>query len=222
MQSKKGAFQGALFKNRLIFKRLYANLLYHQQQNEDQMSYTEIKTDMQTRLGKTVEALKKDFSGLRTGRATTALLDGIMVESYGTVVPLNQVGNVTVADARMLSVTVWDKSLLKKVEKAIIESGLGLNPMNDGVVIRIPIPPLSEERRVELTKIAGRYTETARVSVRNLRRDALDGIKKLKNANEISEDDQKRYETEIQKLTDEGIKELDELLKAKETEIHQV
>ena len=186
------------------------------------MSYTEIKTDMQTRLGKTVEALKKDFSGLRTGRATTALLDGIMVESYGTVVPLNQVGNVSVADARMLSVTVWDKSLLKKVEKAIIESGLGLNPMNDGVVIRIPIPPLSEERRVELTKIAGRYTETARVSVRNLRRDALDGIKKLKNANEISEDNQKRYETEIQKLTDEGIKELDELLKAKETEIHQV
>lgn len=186
------------------------------------MSYAEIKEDMQTRLGKTADALKKDFSGLRTGRATTALLDGVMVESYGAIVPLNQVGNVSVSDARMLSVSVWDKSMMKKVEKAIVEAGLGLNPMNDGVVIRIPIPPLSEERRIELTKIAGRYTETARVSVRNLRRDALDGIKKLKNANEISEDEQKRYESEIQKLTDEGIKELDEMLKAKEVEIHQV
>jgi len=186
------------------------------------MSYSEIKADMQSRLTKTAEALKKDFSGLRTGRATTALLDGIMVESYGAIVPLNQIGNVSVADARMLSVSVWDKSMLKKVEKAIVEAGLGLNPMNDGIVIRIPIPPLSEERRVELTKIAGRYTETARVSVRNLRRDALDGIKKLKNANEISEDEQKRYENEIQKLTDEGIKELDEMLKTKEIEIHQV
>ncbi len=186
------------------------------------MTYNEIKADMQTRLLKTQEALKKDFSGLRTGRATTSLLDGVMVESYGAIVPLNQVGNVAVAEARMLSVTVWDKSMLKKVEKAIVEAGLGLNPMNDGVVIRIPIPPLSEERRIELTKIAGKYTETARVSVRNLRRDALDGIKKLKNENEISEDDQKRYEAEIQKLTDDGIKQLDEMLKIKETEIRQV
>lgn len=186
------------------------------------MTYNEIKADMQTRLLKTQEALKKDFSGLRTGRATTSLLDGVMVESYGAIVPLNQVGNVAVAEARMLSVTVWDKSMLKKVEKAIVEAGLGLNPMNDGVVIRIPIPPLSEERRIELTKIAGKYTETARVSVRNLRRDALDGIKKLKNENEISEDDQKRYEAEIQKLTDDGIKQLDEMLKTKETEIRQV
>lgn len=186
------------------------------------MNYNSIKTDMQTRLLKTQEALKKDFAGLRTGRATTSLLDGIKVESYGALVPLNQVGNVSVAEARMLSVSVWDKSLLKKVEKAIIESGLGLNPMNDGVVIRIPIPPLSEERRVELVKIAGKYTETARISVRNLRRDALDGIKKLKNDNEISEDEQKRYDAEIQKLTDEGIKELDEMLKTKEVEIKQI
>ena len=186
------------------------------------MTYNEIKADMQTRLLKTQEALKKDFSGLRTGRATTSLLDGVVVESYGAIVPLNQVGNVAVAEARMLSVTVWDKSMLKKVEKAIVEAGLGLNPMNDGVIIRIPIPPLSEERRIELTKIAGKYTETARVSVRNLRRDALDGIKKLKNENEISEDDQKRYEAEIQKLTDDGIKQLDEMLKTKETEIRQV
>ena len=186
------------------------------------MSYSEIKQDMQERLVKTQESLKKDFSGLRTGRATTALLDGVMVESYGAIVPLNQVGNVSVSDARMLSVSVWDKSMIKKVEKAIVEAGLGLNPMNDGVVIRIPIPPLSEERRIELIKIAGKYTETARVSVRNLRRDALDGIKKLKNDNAITEDEQKRYETEIQKLTDEGIKALDEALKAKETEIKQI
>ena len=186
------------------------------------MTYSEIKTDMQERLLKTQEALKKDFSGLRTGRATTALLDGVMVESYGAIVPLNQVGNVAVADARMLSVSVWDKSMIKKVEKAIVEAGLGLNPMNDGVVIRIPIPPLSEERRIELIKIAGKYTETARVSVRNLRRDALDGIKKLKNDNVITEDEQKRYETEIQKLTDEGIKALDDALKNKEVEIKQI
>lgn len=186
------------------------------------MSYSQIKSDMETRLSKTQEALKKDFAGLRTGRATTALLDGIMVESYGAIVPLNQVGNVAVADARMLSVSVWDKSMLKKVEKAIMESGLGLNPMNDGVMIRIPIPPLSEERRIELIKIAGKYTETARISVRNIRRDALDGIKKLKNDNAISEDEQKRYETEIQKMTDEGIKVLDETLKAKEVEIKQI
>ena len=186
------------------------------------MNYSEIKTDMQTRLGKTQEALKKDFAGLRTGRATTALLDPIMVDAYGSMVPLNQVGNVSVPEARMLSVQVWDKSLMKHVEKAIMESGLGLNPMNDGQCIRIPIPPLSEERRVELCKIDGKYTETARISARNIRRDALDEVKKLKNANEISEDDQKRFETEIQTLTDNTIKALDDMLKAKEVEIKQV
>lgn len=186
------------------------------------MNYSEIKTDMQTRLGKTQEALKKDFAGLRTGRASTALLDPIMVDAYGSMVPLNQVGNVSVPEARMLSVQVWDKSLMKHVEKAIMESGLGLNPMNDGQCIRIPIPPLSEERRIELCKIAGKYTETARISARNIRRDALDEVKKLKNANEISEDDQKRFETEIQTLTDNTIKALDEMLKTKEVEIKQV
>lgn len=186
------------------------------------MNYSEIKTDMQTRLGKTQDALKKDFAGLRTGRASTALLDPIMVDAYGSMVPLNQVGNVSVPEARMLSVQVWDKSLMKHVEKAIMESGLGLNPMNDGQCIRIPIPPLSEERRIELCKIAGKYTETARISARNIRRDALDEVKKLKNANEISEDDQKRFETEIQTLTDNTIKTLDEMLKAKEVEIKQV
>ncbi len=186
------------------------------------MDYTQIKANMMTHMAKTEEALKKDFAGLRTGRATTALLDGIMVDAYGSVVPLNQVGNASVPEARMLSVQVWDKNLLKVVEKAIRDSGLGLNPMNDGQLIRIPIPPLSEERRLELVKIAGKYTETARVSARNVRREALDEVKKLKQANEISEDEQKRYETEIQDATDKTIATLDEMLKNKEVEIKQV
>ena len=186
------------------------------------MSFSELKSDMEIRVQKTVESLKKDFSGLRTGRASTALLDSIMVDAYGSMVPINQVGNVSVPEARMLSVNVWDKNLLKHVEKAIRESSLGLNPMNDGVGLRIPLPPLSEERRIELTKIAGRYTEEAKVAVRNIRRDVLDKIKKMKNDNEISEDDQKRYEDEVQKITDNATKEMDELLKAKDVEIKQV
>ena len=186
------------------------------------MNFNELKTDMQERVQKTIESLKKDFSGLRTGRASTALLDSIMVDAYGSSVPINQVANVSVPEARMLSVNVWDKNLLKHVEKAIRESSLGLNPMNDGVGLRIPLPPLSEERRIELTKIAGRYTEEAKVAVRNIRRDVLDKIKKMKNDNEISEDDQKRYEEEVQKITDGSTKEMDELLKAKDVEIKQV
>ena len=169
-----------------------------------------------------IESLKKDFSGLRTGRASTGLLDSILVDAYGSMVPINQVGNISVPEARMLSVNVWDKNLLKHVEKAIRESSLGLNPMNDGVQIRIPLPPLSEERRVELTKIAGKYTEEARVAVRNIRRDILDKIKKMKNDGDISEDDQKRYEEDVQKMTDQAIDEMDELLKIKEGEIKQV
>ena len=186
------------------------------------MSFSELKSDMEIRVQKTIESLKKDFSGLRTGRASTALLDSIMVDAYGSMVPINQVANVSVPEARMLSVNVWDKNLLKHVEKAIRESSLGLNPMNDGAGLRIPLPPLSEERRVELTKIAGRYTEEAKVAVRNIRRDVLDKIKKMKNDNEISEDEQKRYEDDVQKITDNATKEMDELLKAKDIEIKQV
>ena len=186
------------------------------------MDYAQVKSTMQAHLVKTEEALRKDFAGLRTGRATTALLDGITVEAYGSVVPLNQVGNASVPEARMLSFQVWDRSLLKAVEKAIRDSGLGLNPMNDGQMIRIPIPPLSEERRIELCKIAGKYTETARISARNVRREALDAIKKMKQDNSISEDDQKRYENEIQEMTDKTIAALDDLLKNKEAEIKQV
>jgi len=186
------------------------------------MNFNELKTDMQVRVAKTIESLKKDFAGLRTGRASTALLDNIMVDAYGSMVPINQVGTVSVAEARMLSVNVWDKNLIKHVEKAIRESSLGLNPMNDGVQIRIPLPPLSEERRVELSKIAGKYTEEGKVAIRNIRRDILDKIKKMKNDNEISEDDEKRYGEEVQKITDNATSQMDELLKEKETEIKQV
>lgn len=186
------------------------------------MSFNELKTDMQNRVAKSIESLKKEFSGLRTGRASTALLDSIMVDAYGSMMPINQVANVSVPEARMLSVSVWDKNLIKHVEKAIRESSLGLNPMNDGAQIRIPLPPLSEERRIELTKVAGKYTEEARVAVRNIRRDILDKIKKLKTDNEISEDEEKRYSEEVQKITDKAIADMDELLKAKEVEIKQV
>jgi len=184
------------------------------------MSWDQIKSEMQNQIQKAEEALKKDFSGLRTGRASTTLLDGLMVEAYGSVVPLNQVGNVSVPDARTLSISVWDKSLIKSVEKAITEANLGLNPMNDGQLIRIPIPPLSEERRGELVKVAARFTEDVRVAVRNHRREALDALKAMKDS--MSEDDFKRYEKEVQDMTDKAISTLDEMLKNKETEIKQV
>ena len=186
------------------------------------MNFNELKADMQDRCAKSIESLKEEFSGLRTGRASTALLDSIMVDAYGSMMPINQVATVSVPEARMLSVSVWDKNLMKHVEKAIRESSLGLNPMNDGVQIRIPLPPLSEERRLELTKIAGKYTEESRVAVRNIRRDILDKIKKMKSDNEISEDEEKRYADEVQKMTDKTIADMDEALKAKEAEIKQV
>ncbi len=185
-------------------------------------TFQEIKQELVLKIGKTSEALKKDFAGLRTGRASAGLLDTIMVDAYGSIVPLNQVGNVSVPEARMLTVQVWDKNLIKHVEKAILESDLGLNPTNDGSLIRIAIPPLSEERRLELIRVAGRYTETARVSVRQLRRDALDALKEMKKKGEISEDDLSRHETEVQTLVDNAIKALDEALKSKEAEMKQV
>ena len=184
--------------------------------------YSDIKNDAKTRMEKSFESLKGDFSGLRAGRAHASLLDGIMVEAYGSPTPLSQVGTVSVPDARTLSVSVWDKGIAKAVEKAIRESDLGLNPVSDGQLIRIPIPPLSEERRKELVRVAGKYSEQAKVAVRNVRRDALDGVKKLKKDNAISEDDEKKYENEIQKLTDETIKRIDEELARKEKDILQV
>ena len=180
------------------------------------------KSNAKGRMDKTLETLKNDFGSLRAGRAHVSLLDGIMVEAYGSMTPLTQVGTISVPDARTLSVSVWDRGLAKQVEKAIMESDLGLNPSSDGQLIRIPIPPLSEERRKELTKVAGKYAEGAKVAVRNIRRDVLDSVKKMKKDGEISEDDEKRFENEIQKLTDEATKKIDEMLSQKEKDILQV
>lgn len=184
--------------------------------------FNDIKNDTKNRMEKSLEALKSDFGGLRAGRAHVSLLDGIMVDAYGSMTPLSQVGTVSVPDARMLAVSIWDRGLAKAVEKSIRESDLGLNPASDGQLIRIPIPPLSEERRKELGKVASKYCEQAKIAVRNVRRDALDGIKKLKKDNAISEDDEKKFETEIQKMTDDAIKKIDEALALKEKDIMQV
>ena len=165
-----------------------------------------------------IEVLKRDFGGLRTGRASTNLLDNIKVEAYGAETPINQVGAVSVPEARMLTVTVWDSSLTKAVEKAIRDSDLGLNPMADGNTIRVPLPSLTEERRKELVKVAGKYAENARIAVRNVRREFMDSIKKDGG----SEDDQKKLSADVQKVTDDHIKIIDDLLAAKEKEIVQV
>lgn len=184
--------------------------------------FNEIRSDTKNRMEKTIEALKADFSGLRAGRAHASLLDGIMVEAYGSMTPLAQVSTISVPDARTLSISVWDKGMAKSAEKSIRESDLGLNPVSDGQLIRVPIPPLSEERRKELLKVAGKYSEQNKVAIRNIRRDSIDGIKKLKKDNAISEDEEKRFETEVQKLTDDSIKKIDELFAAKEKDILQV
>ena len=184
--------------------------------------YDTLKKDTQERMEKTLESLHGDFGGLRAGRAHASLLDGILVEAYGNMSPVSQIGTVSVPDARTLSISVWDKGLVKSVEKALRESDLGLNPMNDGQVIRIPIPPLSEERRKELVKIAGKYAEQAKIAIRNIRRDAMDEVKKMKKDALISEDEEKKYNNEIQKWTDDAVKKVDEQYAAKEKDIMQV
>lgn len=184
--------------------------------------YNTLKADTQGRMEKTIESMKNDLAGLRAGRAHASLLDGVMVEAYGNMTPISQVGTIGVPDARTLSVSVWDKGLAKSVEKALRESDLGLNPMSDGQMIRIPIPPLSEERRRELVKIAGKYAEQGKVAIRNIRRDAMDEVKKMKKDALISEDEEKRYNNDIQKWTDEAIKKADDLYAAKEKDIMQV
>lgn len=184
--------------------------------------YNTLKTDTQSRMEKTIEAMKNDLAGLRAGRAHASLLDGVMVEAYGNLTPISQVGTIGVPDARTLSVSVWDKGLAKSVEKALRESDLGLNPMSDGQMIRIPIPPLSEERRRELVKIAGKYAEQGKVAIRNIRRDAMDEVKKMKKDALISEDEEKRYNNDIQKWTDDAIKKADDLYASKEKDIMQV
>ena len=177
------------------------------------------KSDLQRRMQGAIEALKHDLSGLRTGRASIALLDTIHVEVYGANMPLNQVATVSVPEARMLSVQVWDRLNVQPVEKAIRSAGLGLNPITDGQVIRLPIPELTEERRKELAKLVGQYAEKAKIAVRNVRRDGMEHLKADEKKHQISEDERKRLETEVQKLTDETIKEIDVAADAKEKEI---
>ncbi|MDP2697777.1 ribosome recycling factor [Thalassospira sp.] len=169
-----------------------------------------------------VEVLHKEFTGLRTGRASVSLLEPVMVDAYGSQVPLNQVASVSVPESRMLSVQVWDKSMVKSVEKAIRDAGLGLNPAADGTLVRVPIPALNEERRSELTKVAGKYAEQAKISVRNVRRDGMDQLKKWEKDSVISQDELHSEEKEIQKITDKVIEDIDKSLAHKEQEIMQV
>ena len=178
--------------------------------------------DLKRRMNGAVDVLKGEFGGLRTGRATPALLEPIQVDAYGSSMPMNQVGTISAPDARMLSVQVWDNSLVAPVEKAIRDSDLGLNPQTEGNVVRVPVPQLSEERRVEMTKVASKYAEQARVAVRNVRRDGIDDLKKMEKDGDISQDEQHAWADEIQALTDAAIKEIDDTVAAKETEILQV
>jgi ribosome recycling factor len=175
------------------------------------------KDDIKRRMDGALEQLRQEFIGLRTGRASTNMLETVVVEAYGSRMPLNQCGSVSVPEPRLLTVTVWDASVTKAVEKAIRESGLGLNPQAEGTVIRVPIPQLTEERRKELQKVAGQYAEKARVSIRNIRRDGMDAVKAMKG--EVSEDDQKRLNEEIQKITDDYIKKVDAMLAEKEKDM---
>jgi ribosome recycling factor len=177
------------------------------------------KADLERRMHGAVEALKHDLHGLRTGRASTSLLDPVTVEVYGSQMPLNQVGTVSAPEPRQLSVQVWDKSNVGPVDKAIRSAGLGLNPIVDGQNLRIPIPDLTEERRKELAKLASQYAEKARIAARNVRRDGMDNLKTDEKKGEISEDERKRLETEVQKLTDATIAEIDAATAAKEKEI---
>jgi len=177
------------------------------------------KADLERRMAGSVEALKHDLAGLRTGRASTALLDPVTVEVYGSHMPLNQVATVSAPEPRMLSVQVWDKSNIGPVEKAIRSAGLGLNPINDGNTLRLPIPDLTEERRKELAKLAGSYAEKARIAARNVRRDGMDSLKTDEKKGVYSEDERKRHETEVQKLTDSTIADIDAAASTKEKEI---
>jgi ribosome recycling factor len=183
------------------------------------MTTTMDKSDLQRRMHGAIDALKHDLSGLRTGRASIALLDTIHVEVYGATMPLNQVATVSVPEPRMLTVQVWDRSNVQPVEKAIRSAGLGLNPITDGQLIRLPIPDLTEERRKELAKLVGQYAEKAKIAVRNVRRDGMDQLKQDEKKHQISEDEHKRLEQDVQKLTDEIINEIDELAQSKEKEI---
>jgi len=178
--------------------------------------------DLGRRMQGAIENLKSEFAGLRTGRASVNLMDPVMVDAYGSQMPLNQLATVSTPEARLISVQVWDKTMVSAVEKAIRNAGLGLNPVVDGETLRIPIPELNEERRMELSKVAGKYAEQAKIAVRNVRRDAMETLKQMEKDSEISQDEQKTLEGRVQKLTDDNVGEIDTLTSNKEQEIMQV
>ena len=180
------------------------------------------KDETNRRMVGAVTTLKGEFSGLRTGRASPALLDPVQVEAYGNTVPINQVGTISTPESRLITVQVWDKGLAKAVDKAIRDAGLGLNPQMDGQLLRIPLPELNQERRKELSKLASKYAEAARIAVRNVRRDGMDLLKRLEKDHKISEDEHHSKGEELQKLTDQHIKDIDAALQSKEQEIMQV
>jgi len=182
----------------------------------------ELSNELKRRMDGALEALRRDFAGLRTGRASVHLLDPVVVKAYGGEMPLNQVGTVNVPEPRMITVQVWDRSLVVAVEKAIRDANLGVNPQADGQLVRVPIPELSTERRQELTKLAHKYAEQGRIAVRNVRRDGMETLKKMEKDGKISEDDHRRRSEEVQKATDEHIKKVDDALAQKEKEILQV
>ncbi len=177
--------------------------------------------DIQRRMDGAMNALKTEFASLRTGRASASIVEPIQVDAYGTMTPINQLGTVNVPEPRMVVINVWDKGMIGKIEKAIRESGIGINPVTDGPLIRLPIPELNEERRKQLSKVAAGYAESAKVAIRNVRRDGMDQIKKAKSAG-MSEDDQKMWSDEVQELTDKAIAGVDKALEAKQAEIMQV
>ncbi len=178
--------------------------------------------DYERRMDGALSSMSTEMGTLRTGRASVGILEPVMVEAYGSAMPLNQVGTISVPEPRMLAVSVWDKGMVAAVDKAIRNSGLGLNPAVDGTLIRIPLPDLNEERRRELTKVAAKYAESARVAIRNVRRDGMDKLKKMEKDGDISQDEQKAHSDDIQQLTDKFIGKVDEMLASKEKEIMQV
>jgi ribosome recycling factor len=198
------------------------NLFYIISQKEFLMDYTNLKSEVEQKTAATIDVLRSEFAGLRTGRASVHLLDGVRVEVYGAEMPLSQVATISAPDSATLSVTVWDPSNAAAVEKAIRDSGLGLNPMTAGGVIRLNLPPLTEERRKELVKVSGKYAEEAKISMRNIRQDAMGKIKRAKDDKEISEDDQRRYEDDLQKVFEARASEVDALAKQKEQDIMSV
>ena len=186
------------------------------------MAQDELLNDLRRRMDGALDVLHKEFGGLRTGRASASLLEPIMVSAYGGTVPLNQVASVNVPEPRMITVQVWDRGVVKAVDRAIREAGLGLNPQTEGQVIRVPIPELNEERRRELTRVAAKYAEDARIAVRKVRQHGVEGLRKLEKDHEISQDKQRKLQTDVQRMTDDHIKRIDETLAQKDKEILQV